>query len=62
MKNLLEKIVDGLKKSGLTKLTYAGIAVGALLLGLTPLFYGALSIFIYVNANTLYKAILGIKF
>jgi len=57
MKNLIEVI----KKSGFTKLAFAGLAVLFAILGAWSLFYAMLGIFLYVNANTIYKYIKDIK-
>jgi len=54
---MLDNIIEWVKRSGLTVLAYAGIAIGTGIMGYDVLFGAASGIFIYVNFNTIKKLI-----
>ncbi len=57
----MKKLLEGIKQSGLTKLGFGGMAVLFAIFGAWNLFSAMLGIFIYINANTIYKHIKDIK-
>lgn len=57
----MSEFFNKLKKSGWAQFTFAGVAIGAALFGAWPVFWASLGIFIYVNANVIWKSILDIK-
>lgn len=57
MKNLIEAI----KQAGFTKLGYGVATIVAAIFGVWSVFYAMLGIFLYINANTIYKYFMNIK-
>lgn len=59
---IMKKLLDGIKASGLTKLAYLGVGVAGFVLGSQVVGVAGLAIFGYINANTIYKKVMEIKF
>lgn len=57
-KKSVGSIIDAIKEAGFTKLLFLGIGIILWILGWHDLFIAALAIFIYINANTIWKYIL----
>lgn len=57
-KQSVGSLLDAIKEAGFTKLLFLGIALLFWILGYHDLFIASLTLFIYVNANTIWKFIL----
>lgn len=61
LNDMLENLLNGIKAAGFTKIGFGAIAIGFAVMGMWNFFFAFLGIFIYINANTIYKALNGIK-